>query len=418
MNITTRLGALVRWSIAAASGLALTAPVLAQTAQSNVLTIGVLSSRSGAFALQGQSAEQGEILAVEEINAKGGILGRQIKIVSIDTKSRAEEASRALRDLVAGGADLIIGNVATGEAQAATALAKELKVPFFAMGSYGRFLTEEQGHRYLFRLLVNARAFYGPIAESLSERPYKRWCTISIDFAFGRDLVQNVVGHLKSKRPDVEVVPGCEFWIPLGTTEFSSYITAILSKQPDAVLFGGLVGQSGIAFVTQAKAFGLFNKVGAAHTALGWATNNEGLRKEDIPPNLITASDYPYPPVDRPANKVFFDAFKKRWNGLPYSEAASGYTTVNFIAAAYAKAKKIDREAFIDAAEGLTVDNPAQGPITVRAFDHQATTGVWVGELAWDEADNRPGLVKSRYIGAEKYLPTAEEVKKLRGGTQ
>jgi branched-chain amino acid transport system substrate-binding protein len=415
MNISKRIGKLALWSAAAASALALTAPALAQTASPNVLTIGVISSRSGAFALQGQNAEQGETLAAEEINARGGILGRQIKLITLDSKSRAEEASRAFRDLAAGGADIIIGNIATGEAQAATALSKELKVPFFATGSYGRFLTEEQGHRYLFRLLVNARAFYGPIAESLSERPYKRWCTISIDFAFGRDLVQNVVGTLKARRPEVEVIPGCEFWIPLGTTEFSSYITAILAKQPDAVLFGGLVGQSGIAFVTQAKAFGLFNKVAAAHTALGWATNNEGLRKEDIPPNLITASDFPYPPVDRPANKAFVEAFKKRWNGLPYSEAASGYATVNFIAAAYAKAKKVDREAFIDAAEGLTVDHPAQGPITVRAFDHQATTGVWVGELSWDETNQRPGLVKTRYVSAEKYLPTAEEVKKLRG---
>jgi branched-chain amino acid transport system substrate-binding protein len=175
-------------------------------------------------------------------------------------------------------------------------------------------------------------------------------------------------------------------------------------------MFGGLVGPAGIAFVKQANEFGLFKLMAGAHPALGWPSNNQGLTKQDIPPNIITAGDYLYPPVDRPQNLAFIAAFQKRFHTLPLSEAANSYTTLKFIAAAFQKSGSLDREAFIDAAEGLTIDHPAQGPITLRAFDHQGTTGVWVGTLTWDAQDNRPGLANPVFVSSTKYLPTAAEV--------
>jgi branched-chain amino acid transport system substrate-binding protein len=374
------------------------------------LKIGVISERSGPFALNGTQGEMGDTLAAEEINAKGGILGHPIELITTDSKSRAEDASRLFRELAAGGATIIIGNIAGGESLAGLALSKELKVPFFTVGSYARPLTEEKGHRYFFRLITNARGFYGPMAERLAQLPYKRWCTISIDLLFGRDTTEQVMSYLKQRKPDTEVIPGCQYWVPLSTTDFSSYITAIMAQRPDALMFGGLVGPAGIAFVRQGNAFGLFKLIPGAHPALGWPSNNQGLTKQDIPPNVITAGDYLYPPVDRPENLAFMAAFRKRFNTLALSEAANSYTTLKFIAAAFDKAGSLDREAFINAAEGMTIDHPAQGPITLRPFDHQATTGLWVGMLTWDAKDNRPGLADPVFVSSTKYLPTAAEV--------
>jgi branched-chain amino acid transport system substrate-binding protein len=374
------------------------------------LKIGVISERSGPFALNGTQGEMGDILAAEEINAQGGVLGHPIELVTTDSKSRAADASRLFRELAAGGSVVIIGNIASGETLAGLALSKELKVPFFTVGSYARPLTEELGHRYFFRLIANARGYYGPMAERLAQLPYKRWCTISIDFLYGRDTTEKVMTYLKQRKPETEVIPGCQYWVPVDTTDFSSYITAIIEHQPDALMFGGLVGPAGIAFVKQANEFGLFKLMAGAHPALGWPSNNQGLTKQDIPPNIITAGDYLYPPVDRPQNLAFIAAFQKRFHTLPLSEAANSYTTLKFIAAAFQKSGSLDREAFIDAAEGLTIDHPAQGPITLRAFDHQGTTGVWVGTLTWDAQDNRPGLANPVFVSSTKYLPTAAEV--------
>lgn len=402
--------------LSALIGAALALSTGGAVAAEDTIKIGVISSRSGPFALNGTFGEKGDVLAVEELNAKGGILGRKIELITTDDKSRAEDASRLFRELVASGAAVIVGNIPTGEGQAASALAKELKVPFFTVGGYARELTEEAGHRYFFRLIVNARGYYGPMAERLAGEPYRKWCTISLDFAYGRDMTKNVIAYLKAKKPDVQVIDGCEFWVPIGTTDFSTYITAILAHRPDALLFGGLVANSGLAFVTQANSFGLFKLIPSAHPALGWPSNNEGLRKEDIPANIITAGDYLYPPVDRPQNLAFLESYKARFHELPLSESPNSYTTIKFIAAAFEKAGKLDREAFIDAAEGLSIDHPAQGPITVRAFDHQATNKVWVGELAWDDKDGRPGLANAKEVSSEPYLPSAEEIARLRGG--
>jgi branched-chain amino acid transport system substrate-binding protein len=379
------------------------------------LKIGVISSRSGVFAIFGISGERGALLAQEEINAAGGVLGRQIEITATDSKSKPEEASRLFRELVAQGAVVVLGTIASGETQAVSTLALEHKVPFFTGLGYSRFLTEEAGHRYFFRLISNSRAYYGPMVDRLLKEGKKRYCTINNDFAFGRDLNESVMGDLKKGNPQVEVIAGCEFWVPLGTTDFSTYLTAILSKRPEIVMFGGLVGPSGRAFVAQANQFGLFQRVIGAHPAMGWPANAVGLREQDIPKRtIITGGDYPYPLPKAEASQRFYAAYKKRWNEEPVSEGAHAYATIMFMKKAFEKAGKVDREAFIEAAKGLSVVHPSLGEITVRPFDNQSNAGVWVGYLSWSKEHNRPGMEDVTYIPGDKYLPSEAEVTKLR----
>lgn len=386
-----------------------------RTASAEDLKIGVISAKSGVFAIFGTSGEKGAILAAEEINAKGGILGRKIDLMLADDKSKPEEASREFREMVAGGATVVLGVIGTGETQAVSTLARENKVPFFTGLGYGRFLTEEAGHRYFFRLISNSRAYYGPMVDRLVKDGYTRYCTINNDFAFSRDLDKSVMGDLKKSNPKVEVIDGCEFWVPLTTTDFSTYITAIMAKRPQIVMFGGVVGPSGRAFIAQASQFGLFKNIVGAHPALGWPANNAGLRERDIPPHtILTGSDYPYPPVNTEESLHFADAYTKRWKEDPMSEGAHGYATIYFIKKAFEKAGKVDREAFIDAAEGLSFVHPSMGTLTLRPFDHQSNAGVWVGYLNWSKKYNRAGMEDITYVPGDKYLPSKEEIEKLR----
>jgi branched-chain amino acid transport system substrate-binding protein len=144
--------------------------------------------------------------------------------------------------------------------------------------------------------------------------------------------------------------------------------------------------------------------------------NSGGLTsKEDIPEGIFTGSDYVYPPVPTPASRAFFDAYRKRWNGqLPTEMSANGYTNIRFIAKAIEKAGKLDREAFIAAAEGLSIEHPTHGEITVRPFDHQSTAGWWMGYLSWDEGSKRAGIKDATYMKGEPFLPAAAEIEKLR----
>ena len=378
------------------------------------IRLGVITSRSGVFSFLGTAGEQGVTLAAEEINAKGGVLGRPLELVKGDDASKPEETGRLFREQASSGVFLIIGNVASPQSAAASTLAKEEKIPFFTDGGYARFLTEEAGHRYFFRLLMNVRGFYVPIARQLAKQGYKRYCSINNDFEFGHDVNKSTLALLQAANPQLEIVPGCEFWVPLGATDFAPFVTAILSKQPDVLLFSGLVQASARAFLSQANSFGLFRKIVGAHASLGNPANVMGVRQSDIPPNISTAGDYPYPVIDRPANVAFLKNYEARWKMQPLSESETGYTTMYFIAKAIEKAGKLDREAFIDAAEGLSVEAPAAGEITLRSFDHQGTHGSWTGRLTWDAKDNRAGMENPVAVSADTFLPSEDEVKAAR----
>ena len=110
----------------------------------------------------------------------------------------------------------------------------------------------------------------------------------------------------------------------------------------------------------------------------------------------------------------FYEAYKKRWNQPPFEESLNAYTTIRFMAKAMEKAGKADREALINAAEGLSIDHPVLGTITVRGFDHQSTAGWWFGYLNWDPTNNRAGMRDAKLVKSENYLPTKEEIDKLR----
>ena len=384
------------------------------SAQDPIL-LGDVGSMSGPFAVAGVPGRQGTILAVEEINKQGGVLGRQLKLLLRDDKSSPEEGARAFRELVAEGALVVTGTAPSHVSAAINANARELKVPFFTTLGYSRFLTEDAGHRYFFRLITNDRIFGHALADHLSKQPFTKYCTIGNDFAYGRDITRVLMTRLKELKPSIEVLPGCEFWVPPGTTDFTPTITAMLAKKPEAVMFGGVVAVSGPAFVKQAKAFGLFKTALGVHPSLGMSTNNAGLtRKDDVPDGILTGGDYPYPPIDNPANKAFYEAYRKRWNQFPFETSMNAYMTVKLVVQAMKKAGKADKEAVVDALEGMSIDHPTLGTITMRAFDHQSTAGWWIGYLVWDDTLKKPAMKDMRYEKGDRYLPTKEEVDKLR----
>jgi branched-chain amino acid transport system substrate-binding protein len=354
-------------------------------------------------------------MAVEEINKAGGILGRQIQLLARDDKSQPEEASKHFRELAAQGTVLIIGSTGSGTSAAMTALARELKLPFFTIVGYSRFLSEEAGHRYFFRLITNDRVFGNGIAEAMAKQPHTRYCTIGNDYAYGRDITKVVMTRLKELKPEVELLSGCEFWVPLGTTDFTPNLTAIIARKPQAIMFGGLVAASAPAFVKQGKAFGLFKNTVGVHPSIGMPVNNAGLTtKDDIPEGIFTGTDYLYPPLDTPASKAIYEAYRKRWNQLPTEQSVHAHTHLRFLKKAFEKAGKIDREALIDAAKGMSIDHPILGEITVREFDHQSNAGWWMGYLTWDETHKRAGMRDATLLKADPYLPSKDEIEKLR----
>lgn len=378
------------------------------------IVLGELVSQSGPFAVFA-GGHRGAQLAVEEINAAGGVLGRPLELVSSDDKSNPAEGAKLFREFASRNVVAIIGNSPSSVVFAANPLALELKTPYVISMAYTSAFTEKLSHRYFFSTITSDRVFARAITESLAKHPATRYCTIGNDFVYGRSITAAVIGRLKELKPSVQVIPGCEFWIPPGQLDFTAQITAILGQKPDALMFGGLVSVSSDAFVKQAKAFGLFSKMLGVHPSLGMPTNNRGLQKGDVPEGILTGSDYPYPPVDTASSQAFFKAYKQRWNELPYEISANAYNAVRLVAKAIEKAGKADREALADALPGMTITHPTLGDISIRPIDHQSTAGWWLGVMTWDDKNNVVGLRDAKYTPGTGHLPTQEELRQIRG---
>jgi branched-chain amino acid transport system substrate-binding protein len=132
--------------------------------------------------------------------------------------------------------------------------------------------------------------------------------------------------------------------------------------------------------------------------------------KEDTPEGWYVTG-YPWYAIDTPAHKKFAENYQARYKDYPRAGSLVGYTLVKTIAAAIDKAKSTESEKLAAALAGLQVDTPA-GRITYRALDHQSTMGAWVGRTALK--DGKGVMVDWSFADGAKYLPSDEEVKKLR----
>jgi branched-chain amino acid transport system substrate-binding protein len=133
----------------------------------------------------------------------------------------------------------------------------------------------------------------------------------------------------------------------------------------------------------------------------------------NAPEGVIGTSDYLFYYPDTPANQAFVRAFQAAYGNPPGFPAFHGYNTANFIAAAYRKARSLDREKFIDALEGLKIPSPV-GEIEMRACDHQVVLPIFLGTTKkTPQYDFLVGTNLSTLRGAD-VMPTCDDIRKAR----
>src|SRR3954466_419894 len=217
------------------------------------IKIGFPMPLSGPAAVYGVPVTKGAELAIADINAKGGVLGRKLELLSRDSKANADEAVRLAREMIIkNNVDFLSGTLTSAEAPAVSTIAKENKVVFVApVAKTARLTAPENLHPYIFRLASNTLIEGGTGASLMAKwQEVKKVATIAPYYAYGRDAVGAFVEYLKKLRPDIEIVD--QQWPKLGEADFTAFITAQMGKKPDAVecnVFGG-------DFVTLAKQAG------------------------------------------------------------------------------------------------------------------------------------------------------------------
>src|SRR3974390_818742 len=235
--------------------------VPAVAAAQGTIKIGYPMPLSGPASVYGVPITKGAEMAVQEINAKGGVLGRKLELLQRDSKANADEAVRLARELIIkNNVDFLSGTLTSAEAPAFSTIGKENKIVFVAPTSKTIQLTSPANlHPYIFRLASNTD-IDGRTGASIiaGMKDVKRVATIAPDYAYGRDAVAAFVDYIKKAQPDIEIVD--QQWPKLGQSDFTPFITAQMGKKPDAV-FCDVFGGDFVTLAKQAGPLGYFQMI-------------------------------------------------------------------------------------------------------------------------------------------------------------
>jgi len=355
--------------------------VIASSAFSqNTIKIGVIYDFAGGCHMYSEAGIKGIKIALEEINAKGGILGKKVEYVVRDTEGKTDVAVREVKDLILREkVNFIIGPCSSGTGLAMQVVHSEYKVLRISAIANTEGQTVDKFSPYFVQVVPNTYMEGVAATRYLHKKvpKAKKFATIGPDYDFGRREEATFAEEIKRLVPDAEIV--YEAWPKLGEKDFTAFITAIMAKKPDAV-HGSLFGGDLVSFTKQAAPYGFFEKT-------------PFIALYDFPVLLALGPDAPegvfgfgrgcFFMDPNPKMMEYVEKFKKATGDYPDGWAVQNYDAVYLLKAAIEKAKTIETEAVIKAIEGISFDGLRQ-QFSVRALDHMATVPVYQGTVAKD----------------------------------
>ena len=389
---------------AALVALSLGAPASAQAP----IKIGELNSYK-VFPAFLEPYKKGFELAVEEVNAAGGVLGRKIEVISRDDNGNPGDAVRVAEELLSReGASFLVGTFPSNVGLAVADFAKQRKVLFLAAEPLTDKIVWDQGNAYTFRLRTSTymqTAMLIPDAVKLNK---KRWAIVYPNYEYGQSATAAFKKLLSAKQPGVEFVT--EQATPLGKIDAGAVVQALADAKPDAI-FSSLFGPDLAKFVREGQQRGIFKGVEVFNLLAGEPEYLDPLKEEA--PDGWYVTGYPWEAIDTPAHKAFVTAYQKRWNDYPRLGSVVGYATIMSAVEAIKKAGSLDQDKLIAAASGLKVLTPF-GMVEYRPIDHQSTMGAYVGRIG--VKDGKGYMKDWRFVDGKDVLPTDAEIKEMRPG--
>ncbi|HEX4111765.1 MAG TPA: ABC transporter substrate-binding protein [Stellaceae bacterium] len=363
---------------AAVAGIAqVAAPFVISARAADNVKIGLDDTFTGTYAEEGKNEQTGCQLAVDEINAKGGILGRKVELLSEDSTSNdtgvAVQKARKLiqRDKV----DFLLGNVNSAMSLAMGELSNELRTLHIVTGGHTDAVTGTDCHWNVFRVCNTTRMETNSVAKTLFNKYGKKWYFITPDYAFGHTLQIGFEAFLKANG-------GTELGAslaPLGATDYSSYLIKAQAANPDVIIFL-TAGQDAVNSLKQAVQFGLDKRF---HIA-GAQQELEVL--EGLPPEARIGTwvfEWYWNQPNIAGLPEFIAAIRKRNGGkVPTARHWFGYASVWTCALVANQTKSLDAVKMAKALEGFALPPEIAlmpNKTYYRAGDHQLMPTLYVG---------------------------------------
>ena len=390
-----------RFALLPALALAVALPAAAQT-----IKLGELNSYK-VFPAFLEPYKRGMELALEEVNAAGGVLGRKLEIVIRDDNGTPGDAVRVAEERVSREkVVMLLGTFPSNVGLAVADFAKQRKVPFLAAEPLTDKIVWENGNRYTYRLRASTYMQTAMLVPEAAKLGRKRWAIVYPNYEYGQAATAAFKKQMNALQPG-----GLEFVeqaVPLGKIDAGPVVQALLDAQPDAI-FSSLFGADLARFVREGQLRGLF-KDRPVFNLLGGEPEYLDPLKDEAPVGWYVTG-YPWYALDTPDHRRFRSAYQARFNDYPRLGSVVGYSTVIAAAAALKKAGSTDPEKIVAALSGLTFGSPF-GSVTFRPLDHQSTMGAYVGRTA--VKDGKGVMVDWRYADGKDYLPPDDVVRRLR----
>ncbi len=359
--------------IAATTGVAaatLAAPTIIRRASAaEPIRVGVISPLTGAWTVYGRAHASGFELAVDEINARGGVLGRPMEVVLGDSKTEprivVEQANRLIRQARV---DFLAGTFSSAERQAgapvATQANKILLYPTFYEGQEGEYYPGVC-NKNIFMFGPEPTQQVWPFMEYMMNKFGKKFFLIGSDYVWPQ--VTNLVSKRKIDELGGEVV--AEVYIPFNTPQYDSVLRDIRNSDAD-IIFHTLTGSDTVNFRQQFVAAGM-NK-----NFTLWTVDDEEVVTSGLGPQASEGTyvsfDY-FMSIDHPNNKTFLKSFHTKFgkDALMNTVGVAMYNAAHMAALAIEKTGEVSTDAIREGLEDLTFDKAPQGTVTMRKLDHQ-----------------------------------------------
>ena len=362
--------------VAAAGAVQVASPFIIQARGEQSIRIGMIDPLTGVYAAPAQNEVTGAKLAVEQVNAKGGILGRQIELLVEDSANDVGTGVQKARKLIErDNVSFVIGDVNSGIAQAIAQVTNEKKVFHIVPGGHTDTITGTDCHWNVFRVCNNTTMDTAAITPELVKRFGKKWFFITPDYAYGHSLQDGFIKALKKL--------GGSFdgdYLPINNQDFSATLIKAKTSKPN-VLMNNMGGLTQINCMKQILQFGLqkdmalggalfeFETVKALppEAQAGWWDMEWWWNQPEVPEVVKFVADYRAATKKTPSARDWF-----------------GYVSVHSVRVAAEKAKSLEGPKLSLAMEDMELppDVALQaGKVIYRKGDHELMPSIFVGQV-------------------------------------
>jgi len=371
------------------------------------IKIGIATDLTGIAAAYANSQINGLRQAIDEINAAGGLLGREVALVVRDSQAKPDLGVSHARDLITSEkVSLLIGPVSSGVALGISNLAKQNKVPVIMTAPNTPRLAMELFHPYFFSVVPSGLMESRAIAAAIGKKA-RSFGFIGADYEASHQGLAYFKPWLKKVNPDAEVT--VESFPKLGEPDHTSYITQLMSARPE-VVFSYLWGADLVGFVKQAKPYGFFDR-----TTFASMFFFDDLRAlgADMPDGIVGQMRAPFFALEGARMEEFTKNYRAKFNEYPADWAIMSYEAMQIFALASTKAGTVDSDPVVGAIEAIQYDG-LRGQISFRKEDHQANVPSFIGTSVPDPAYPFKVFGSMSRIPAEEIWPSIEEVEASR----